>query len=401
MILAALRRTSLVGWMLLAMVAGILLGWLAPQTAKPLSVVTSIFLRLVKSVIAPLLFGVLVKAISQAGGGKDLGRLGWKSVLYFEVTSSIALVIGWAFCFVLQPGACVRLQSQSLESGKAPDFAKLITELFPASIFDAMARGDVLQITLFCTLFGVACASIGAKAEPVVTFAGALAAVAFRYTVYVMYLAPPAVCAAMAATVAESGGAVAGLALFVAAAWGAQAFFCLAVQGPSLALSGLPARTFWREAREPFLVGFATTSSAAALPQTIAAMKNLGIPERIFGLVTPLSLSFNLCGSSIHLAMGTFFVAQAAGIRLSLAETLAILTTLKLTSKGVAGIPRANFVVLAGLFSTFHLPLEGLTILLGLDALIDPVRTSVNVLGHCVASPVIARWEGVEWKKLT
>lgn len=271
--------------------------------------------------------------------------------------------------------------------------------MFPSSILDAMARGDVLQITLFCLLFGFACATAGAVAAPMLAFADAVAGLAFPFTGYIMLLAPAAVFASMAVTVAGNGSpsAFAGLAGFIVAAWIAQLFFTLTVQGASLLLSGLRLRDFWREVREPFLVAFATTSSAAALPQTLAALTRLGVPERVLGIVAPLSLSFNLCGSCIHLAMAALFTAQAGGVRLTLRDQILILATLKLTSKGVAGIPRANFVVLTGRFSSFGLPLEGLTILLGLDALVDPVRTGVNVLGHAIAAPVIARWEGHRW----
>jgi proton glutamate symport protein len=229
----------------------------------------------------------------------------------------------------------------------------------------------------------------------VVDFADSLAEIAFRYTDYVMYLAPAAVFAAAANTVAGRGSrALEGLAAFVAAAWFAQALFLALALVGALALFGVPLRRFARFARDPFLIGFATTSSAAALPRTLENMERFGVPKRILGVVAPLSLSLNLNGSTIHLAMASLFVAQAAGMDLSFEQQIVILATLKLTSKGVAGVPRANFVILAALFESQGLPLEGLAVLLGIDALIDPVRTSVNVMSHCTGPALVARWEG-------
>jgi proton glutamate symport protein len=263
-----------------------------------------------------------------------------------------------------------------------------------------MARGDVLQIVVFCLLFGLACLSLGEKARPVVDFADSLAEVAFRYTHYVMYLAPAAILAAIASTTASSGQrALEGLAQFIAAAWIAQGVFLVAVLAGSLILMGVPLRRFIHFTREPFLVAFATTSSAAALPQTLENMERFGVPKRILGVVAPLSVSLNLNGSTIHLAMAALFVSQAAGLDLTFEQQAMMLLTLKLTSKGVAGIPRANFVILAALFESFGLPMEGLAMLLGIDALIDPIRTSTNVVSHCGAPAAVARWEGVEFRK--
>jgi len=391
-----LRQVSLAGWILIAAVAGIAIGFLHPDLARQLSLVSNIFLRLIKSIIAPVMFGVLVRAISNVGGLRECGRLGWKSLVYFEVSTTIALLLGWFTVLLVQPGAGVALAAAP--TGVAPaGIGALIEAAVPASIVDAMARGEVLQIVVFCFLFGAACNATGRKAEPVVSFVGAIADAAFRYTRYIMYLAPFAVGAALASTIANSGAsALQGLAKFIASAYGAQLLFLIVVIGGSLFIARVPVRRFVAHAREPFLVAFATTSSAAALPSTLESMKRFGVPERILGLVAPLSLTLNLTGSTIHLAMATLFVAQAARIHLTFEQQLLILLTLKFTSKGVAGIPRANFVILTGLFSSFGLPAEGLTMLLGVDALIDMVRTSVNVMGHCAAGPVIARWEGCE-----
>ena len=378
------------------MASGACLGLLAPQWGERLDFLTTIFLRLIRSIIAPVLVGVLLRAIAGAGSVGSLGRLGWKSVVCFEAATTIALLLGWFAVEFTQPGAGFALESAAaVGSPPTATLAEALESAVPTSIVDALARGDVVQIVVFCFVFGIACLSVGKKARPVVEFADALAEVAFRYTAYVMYLAPLAVFAAAANAFAGGGESVfEGLAAFSAVAWAAQALFLAVVLLGALLLCGVPVRRFAHYAREPFVIGFATTSSAAALPQTLENIERFGVPRRILGVVAPLSLSLNLNGSTIHLGMATLFIAQAAGIQLSLEQQVVILLTLKLTSKGVAGVPRANFVVLAAVFEAHGLPMEGLAVLLGIDALIDPIRTSVNVASHCVAPVVVARWEG-------
>jgi proton glutamate symport protein len=381
-------------WMLLAIGLGIAFGFGFPDLAVQIEFVSNIFLRLIKSIIAPVLFGVIVSSIATSPSVVELGRIGWRSVVYFEIVTAIALLMGWAVVVIAQPGVGIRLEAAPTVQTQ-PAFSQVIEGAFPTSIFDAMARGDVLQIVVFSAVFGFACQANGPKARAVVSFAEAVSEIAFRYTHYVMFLAPFGVFAAMSVTVARSGAeSIRGLALFIAAAWVTQILYMLIVQMGSLLVARVSLGRFVEYAREPFLIAFATTSSAAALPQTLENMEKFGVPKRIVALVTPISLTFNMSGSCIHLAMCAFFVAQAAGLHLPVSTTILILLTLKLTSKGVAGIPRANFVILTGLFTTFGLPAEGLTILLGIDAIIDMIRTSVNVTGHCVSSPVIARWEG-------
>ena len=380
--------------MILALAGGAIFGWLLPGWATQLAVVSNVFLQLIKSIIAPVLFAVLVRSVASGGTFKELGRVGWRAIVYFEVVSSLALLIGWFAVWWAQPGAGIALPVATAKA-EPLTMARLIENVFPASIMDAMARGDVLQIVVFSILFGLACNAAGHRALPMVRFADALSEIAFRYTRYVMYAAPAGVFAAMALTVANSGqAALAGLVRFVVLAWVAQAFFLVVVLGGALWIARVPIGRFASYAREPFLVAFATTSSAAALPRTLEKMAEYGVPQRVLGIVAPLSLSFNLSGSCVHLAMCTLFVAQAAGIRMSFSEQAILLLTLKLTSKGVAGIPRANFVILSGLFATFGLPVSGLAMLLGVDALIDMIRTSVNVVGHCAACPIIAHWAG-------
>ncbi len=380
------------------MAGGVLLGLIAPHWAERLEFLSTLFLRLIRSIVAPVLVGVLIRAVAGAGSMGALGRIGWKSAVCFETATTAALLLGWFTVLAARPGESLTLGQAG--SGDRPEPSGLTDALesaVPTSIVDALARGDVLQIVAFCFLFGVACLSVGEKARPVVELADSLAEIAFRYTDYVMLLAPPAVFAAAANAVAGGGsGALGGLAAFAGSAWFAQGVFLALLTG-GLILFGVPLRRFAHYARQPFLIGFATTSSAAALPQTLENLQSFGIPRRILGVAAPLSLSLNLNGSTIHLGMATLFVAQAAGIRLSMEQQVVILLTLKLMSKGVAGVPRANFVILAAVFESSGLPLEGLAVLLGVDALIDPIRTSVNVAGHCAAPAVVARWEGVSF----
>jgi proton glutamate symport protein len=295
---------------------------------------------------------------------------------------------------VFQPGVGVTLPRGAEPAAAPASFQAVLVNVVPTSIVDAMARGDVLQIVVFCLLFGLAALALGEKARPFLVVVESLTEIMFRFTRLVMLLAPAAIFSAMAAAIGGGGlNALTGLARFAGLAWSAQLVFLLFVIGGALVASRVPLRAFAAHVREPFLVAFATTSSAAALPQTLQNMERFGVPRPVLGVVAPLSLSLNLNGSTIHLVLATLFVAQAGGIHLTFEQQVMILLTLKLTSKGVAGIPRGNFVVLAALFPAFGIPLEGLGLLLGVDALIDPVRTSVNVVGHCAAPAVVARWE--------
>jgi proton glutamate symport protein len=261
-----------------------------------------------------------------------------------------------------------------------------------------MARGDVLQVVVFSFLFGAACAAIGAKAKPVVAFCESLAEVMFRYTNYVMYFAPLGVGAAIAVTVGSKGfGVLYGLAKLVLTMYAAQIIFVTVVLGSVVMLFRIPAAAFIRAVREPFLIAFSTASSEAALPRALENMEQFGVPKHIVAFVLPAGYSFNLDGSTLYLSLASVFVAQAAGIQLSFSQQLLMMLTLMLTSKGVAGVPRAALVILAGTLSSFGLPMEGVAVLLGIDAVMDMARTSVNVLGNCLASAVVARWEGVSF----
>jgi len=392
------KRISLTTWIFIGMAAGVALGIVAPGFARQLGPVSRVFLQLIRSIIAPLLFGTLVVGIAGGGDMKRMGRIGGKAILYFEVVTTLALFLGLAAVNLVRPGAGISIHGSAAEAAipqTEATFSSVLEHIFPSSIIDAMARNDALQIVVFAFLFGAACAAIGAKAEPVVKFCGSLAEVMFRYTRYVMYLAPLGVGAALAVVIGNKGVDVLfGLGKLIATMYVSSVLCIIFVLGPALILFHIPVRGFYRAVREPFLIGFSTASSEAALPLALENMEQFGVPKHIVGFVIPTGYSFNLVGSALYLSLAAVFVAQAAGSHLSFGDQLLMMLTLMLTSKGVAGVPRAALVILAGTLSTFHLPMEGAAVLLGVDALLDMARTSINVLGNCLASAVVARWEG-------
>jgi len=394
-----LRRVSLTTWILIALVAGIVFGAMAPGPATQLAILGTIFLRLIKSIIAPLLFGTLVSGIAGTGNVKTMGRIGGKAILYFEIVTTIALFVGLGAVNLVKPGVGVQLQkgTGSGVAGTSASISQVLEHTFPTSVVDSMARGEVLQIVVFAFLFGAACATVGLKARPVVELCESLAEVMFKYTGYVMLFAPFGVFGAMAATVGERGLSVlANLGKLVATLYGAQAFFVVVVLGTVTMLLRIPARRFIRYVREPFLLAFSTASSESALPIALENMEKFGVPKHIVAFVLPTGYSFNLDGSTLYLSMAAMFVAQAAGVHVPFTTQLVMLLTLMLTSKGVAGVPRASLVILAGTLATFNLPVEGVAVILGVDTLMDMARTSVNLLGNCLATAVVARWEGVD-----
>ncbi len=359
---------------------------------------SSVFLRLIRSIIAPLIFATLVAGVAGGGDLKNMGRIGGKAILYFEIATTLALFLGLAAVNLVRPGAGVPIARTAAEAAlpqNATSFSSVLEHIFPTSLIDSMARNDVLQVVVFAFLFGAACAAIGSKAAPVITFCGSLAEVMFRYTKYVMYLAPLGVGAAIAVTVGSKGVSVLfGLSKLILTMYGAAILCVLLVLWPAVPLFRIPARGFYRAVREPVMIAFSTASSEAALPLALENMEGFGVPKHIVGFVIPTGYSFNLVGSTLYLSLASVFVAQAAGVHLSLGEQLLMMLTLMLTSKGVAGVPRAALVILAGTLATFHLPMEGAAVLLGVDALLDMARTAINVLGNCLASAVVARWEG-------
>jgi len=398
----AVKRLSLTAWIFIGMAAGIAMGIAAPGVASGLAPVSNIFLRLIRSIIAPLIFGTLVYGIAGSGDLKRMGRIGLKAIVYFEVVTTVALFLGLAAVNLVRPGAGLKLAPTASEAAvpqAAPTVGSILEHAFPSSIIDAMARGDVLQIVVFAFLFGAACSAIGAKAKPVVAFCESLAEVMFRFTNYVMYLAPLGVGAAIAVTVASKGaGVLFGLGKLILTMYAAQIIFVVGVLGSVAMLFRIPMSAFYRAAREPFLIAFSTASSEAALPRALENMERFGVPKHIVAFVLPAGYSFNLDGSTLYLSLALVFVAQAAGVDLTLSQQLLMMLTLMLTSKGLAGVPRSALLVLAATLSSFHLPTEGAAVLLGIDAVLDMARTSVNVLGNCLASAVVARLEGVEFR---
>jgi len=399
--LSRLRRTSLTTWILVSMVVGVLIGWLAPSFAESLKPLSTAFLRMIKSIIAPLIFGTLVVGI--AGHGDDMkrvGRLALKSLVYFEIVTTFALIIGLVTVNITRPGAGIALPASS-EAGKelaaaSPTASGLMEHIVPTSFFDAAAKNEVLQVVFFTVIFAAALSQMRGKPKEFVLVAcEGLSEVMFKFTNIVMYFAPIGIGAAMAVTIGHSGlGVLLDLGKLVGTLYAALVIFLGLVLVPIALLFRVPLRTFFKKVRQPALIAFSTASSEAALPRAMEAMEEMGVPRRVVAFVIPTGYSFNLDGSTLYLAAAAMFIAQMAHVNMSVGQQVLMLFTLMVTSKGVAGVPRAALVILSGTLANFGLPLEGVAVVLGVDALMDMGRTSVNVIGNCLASVVMARWEG-------
>jgi proton glutamate symport protein len=401
LVLFALRRRTLTPWIFVAMIAGAELGLDAPAFAISLRVFSDIFLRLIKTIVAPLILATLVTGIAGHGDLKSVGRMGIKSLVYFEVVTTLALVIGLIAINLSHAGVGLSLPAattaaQTITAPPPTHWQDFLLHIFPENIAKSVAEGQILQVAVFAVFFGIALASLSeAKRTPVLRLFESFAEVMFKFTNVVMYFAPIGVGAAMAFTVGQMGlGVLVNLAKLLLTLYAALVAFGLFVLLPAALLFRVPVRRFISAVAEPATIAFATSTSEAALPRAMEAMEALGVPRRIVAFVIPAGYSFNLDGSTLYLAVASIFVAQAAGIHLSLGEQLLMMVTLMLTSKGVAGVPRATLVVLLATAATFHLPTEPIFVILGIDALADMARTSVNVVGNCLASVVVAKWEG-------
>jgi len=395
----SIRRISLTQWIIISMIVGVLLGWLAPGFAVALKPLSTIFLNMIKSLIAPLLFATLVVGI--AGHGDDMkkvGKLAFRSIVYFEVVTTLALAVGLIAVNLVKPGEGVGLDTTAQVSATVTDlsqrhvtFSAVLEHIVPSSFVDAAARNEVLQVVFWSIIFAVAVART--PAGPKKTMLGvieSLSEVMFKFVGIVMAFAPFGIGAAIAVTVGQSGiGVLRNLGFLVLTLYGA-----LVVLVPVAVIFRIPIAAFWKTVREPWLIAFSTASSEAALPLAMQKMEAFGVPRRIVAFVMPTGYSFNLDGSTLYLALASVFVAQAANIDMPLSQQILMMLTLMLTSKGVAAVPRASLVILSGALTQFGLPLSGVALILGVDAVMDMARTSINLVGNCLATAVMARWEG-------
>ena len=405
------RRVSLTQWIIVSMVIGVLLGTLFPDAARAshgnwaasdLKILSTIFLRMIKSLIVPLISATLIVGI--AGHGDDMkrvGKLAFRSIIYFELVTTLALVVGLVVVNTVKPGRGVSLGAASAETGSQlatthATFSGVLEHTVPQSFFEAAANNEVLQIVFFAIIFAVALSRVqGPSKKFMLSLCESISDIMFKFTEIVMWFAPIGIGAAIATTVAHSGLAVLrNLGVLVLSLYGALVIFVALVLIPVMIVARVPIGRFLRAVKQPWLIAFSTASSEAALPLAMERMEQLGVPRRIVAFVLPTGYSFNLDGSTLYLALASVFVAQAAGIDMPISAQIVMMLTLMLTSKGVAAVPRAALVILSGALAQFHLPLEGVAVILGVDALMDMARTSINLFGNCLATVVMARWEG-------
>ncbi len=398
-ILFAFQKRSLTTWILVSMIIGTEIGLNFPHFAQNLIVLSRIFLRLIKTIIAPILFATLVVGIAGHSNLKQVGRMGWKSILYFEVVTTMALLIGIVAINLTKAGTGIVLPEgfkQDLPEAQVQGWQDVVLHIFPENFVKSIYHGDVLPIVIFSVLFGISLALLPEqKKRPVLEFTESLAEIMFKFTNIIMHFAPFGVGAAIAVTVGHLGlDILTSLLKLLFTLYGALLVFLFGVLLPVALLVKVPIRKFISSISEPVSIAFATTSSESALPKAMENMEKLGVPRKVVSFVLPTGYTFNLDGSTLYLSLASVFVAQAAGIDLSIGDQFLMVFTLMLTSKGVAGVPRATLVILLGTAASFGLPLWPIMAILGIDELMDMARTSVNVIGNCLATVIIAKWEG-------
>ena len=400
-----MKTSKLTIYIFLSLVLGILVGWKFPEIGKQMHPLAHIFLNMIKMIIAPLLFSVVVTGIASHGNMNSLGKLGAKTVIYFAIATSFALIIGLGVGFVFKPGDgfSTTISQNMLDTASVMaaenshnSFIEMIVNIVPASIIKAMAEGDLLQIVVFSIFFALAICAVGEKAKPVLDCISSLSEIMFKFTHFVMNFAPIGVFGAIAYTIAESGlGVMVNYAKIIGSLYFALIVFLFLILNVACRIVGISVFSVIRAIREPALLAFTTATSEAALPQAMKIMESFGVPKNIVGFVMPTGYTFNLDGSTLYLVLAMLFSLQIVGIEISPMQLIFVMGTLMLTSKGIAGVPRVALVILAGTLSSFGYPLIGVAILLGIDQILDMGRTTVNLIGNCVATIVIARWENV------
>lgn len=402
-----MKHSKLTALIFIALFLGVIVGHFAPDFAVRMKPFAVIFLRMVKMIIAPLLFATLVVGIAGHGDAKRLGKIGLKTIVYFEIVTTLALIIGLTMANIFKPGVgfvtgdtthALHMQEAGLMAATQAhtSVSEMVTGIFPTSVVDAMAQGNLLQIVVFSIFFALAIVAVGKKAQPVLDILNSVSQIMFKFTEYVMYFAPLGIFGAIASTVGANGLSVLkSYFKIIGALYVALAVFVLLVLIIACKIVKISFRSLIRALQEPALLAFTTASSEAAFPKAMDIMERFGVPKNIVGFVMPTGYTFNLDGSTLYLAMAVIFSSQIVGINLDLNQQLIIMLALMLTSKGIAGVPRVSLIVLAGTLASFNIPILGVAILLGIDQILDMGRTTVNLIGNCVATVVIARWEKV------
>lgn len=394
------KKIGLGSWIMIAMFLGAVFGYLFPHLGVQLKIVGDLFIRMVKMIVVPLIFSTLVMGIAGTGDFKKLGRLGAKTLIWFEFATSLALIIGLSFANFFHPGLGVAVSgnldvstAQSYAQ-KTIDFSQMLLNIVPTNIIDGMARGDMLQIVFFSTFFGIAAAAVGGKGDSVIKLARSVAEIMFQFTTYVMKLAPYGIFGMMAYTVGQYGlGMLLPLAKLIGTLYLALAVFLTVILLLVRVLAGVKIMPILRVLKEPAAIAFTTTTSEAALPVAMKKLEKFGVPTNIVTFVLPTGYTFNLDGGTLYTALTFMFIAQVFGIHYTLGQQVAIMLMLMLATKGIACVPAGSFVVLAGAAASLGLPPEGIAMVLGVDRVLDMARTSCNMMGNVIAAILVARWE--------